>query len=232
MQMLRERLAPRVQHRRDADRTVQVPRIAPEGEQCVGGGAKEQRVEDTRIALGEGVEVVWQREDHVEVRDRQEVHLPRGEPPLLRQGLTFRAVPVATRVVRDPYGAAPVTCLPMSAQEGGPAGRDRPKRPGLDRREPVRPAIRLAVGPHNVRELQPRAADRDRRAHRHGTHGLPQRRRGEPLQQIERRVRPHLCVAGQLKVARRRTDVPVPKQPLDRVDVDTGFEQVRRERMA
>ena len=53
-------------------------------------------------------------------------------------------------------------------------------------------------------------------------------RRREPLEQIERGVGAHVRVAGQLKVAGRRTDVRVPEEPLNRVDVNTRFEEVRR----
>ena len=62
--------------------------------------------------------------------------------------------------------------------------------------------------------------------------GLALRRRREPLEQIERRTGGHLRVAGQLKVAGRRTDVRMPEQPLNRVKVHAAFEQVRRERVA
>jgi hypothetical protein len=58
------------------------------------------------------------------------------------------------------------------------------------------------------------------------------RRRGEPREQIERGAGAHLGEPRQLKVAGRRTDVPVPEQSLDRVDVDARFEQVRRKRVA
>ena len=61
--------------------------------------------------------------------------------------------------------------------------------------------------------------------------GSALRRRGESREQIERGAGAHLGVPRQLQVARRRTDVPVPEQPLDRVD-RPRFEQVRGERVA
>ena len=173
-----------------------------------------------------------QREDDVEVRNGQQVGAARGEPPFLGQRLTLRAVPIATGVVGDPHGAAAVTRLPMPAEDGGAAGRDRPERHVLDRREAVRPTIRVAVRPHDVRELQPRT------------------RRARPPCPSARRTRGQLCGGGanrasrssgesgahlrvprQLQVARRRADVAVPEQPLNRVEVDAGFEQVRRKRV-
>ena len=138
MEMLREILSPRVQNRGDADRAAKVPRVTTEGEQGVGGRAKEQRVDHPRIALGERVEIVRQREDDVEVRNRQQVGPARGEPPFLGERLALGAMPIAARVVGDPHGAAPVTRLPMPAEGGGAAGRNRPERHVLDRREAVR----------------------------------------------------------------------------------------------
>lgn len=112
----------------------------------------------------------------------------------------------------------------MSAEGGGAAGRDCPECRVLNRREAVRPTIRIAVHPHDVREFQPRRDARARHARRHGAHGSALRWRDQPLEQIERRARAHLRVPRQLHVARRRADVAVTEQPLNRVQVDAGFE--------
>ena len=111
-----------------ADRAAEMARIASEGEQRVGGRAKEERVDHARIALRERVERVRQREDDVEVRNGQQVGLARREPPFLGERLALRAMAIATGVVGDPHGAAAVTRLPMPAEDGGAAGRDRPQR--------------------------------------------------------------------------------------------------------
>ena len=171
--MLREILPPRVQNRRDPDRAAQVTRILAEGEQRVGSGAEENRVDHTRIALREGMEVVGQGEDDVEVRNGQEVGLVRRQPPFLGERLTLRAMAIATGVVGDPHGAAVITRLPMPAERGGAAGRDGPEGALLHRREPVRASIVVAVLADDLRELEPRTGDRDRRARGHGAHGQP-----------------------------------------------------------
>ena len=149
----------------------EVPRIAPEGKEGTGGRAETDRVEDARIALRERVEVVRQREDDVEVRNGQEVGLARRQPPLFRQRLTLRTVTIAARIVRDAHGPAAVTRLPMPATRGGATGGDRPKCPLLNRDQPMRASIRLTMRAHNVGEFQPRDAG-DRRAGRHGAHGV------------------------------------------------------------
>ena len=120
----------------------------------------------------------------------------------------------------------------MPAECGGAAGRDRVKRSVLDRRETVRATIPIAVHPHNVCELQSRKDARACRAGWHGAHRSLLPRWSKPLEQIERGVGPHFRMARQLNVATRRVEVLVPEQALNRGEVDAGFEQVRRERMA
>ena len=52
---------------RDADRRAEMPGIAAEGQEGVGGGTEQERVEDARIALGDGMEAVRQREDDMNI---------------------------------------------------------------------------------------------------------------------------------------------------------------------
>ncbi len=92
----------------------------------------------------------------------------------------------------------------------------------------MRAAIRVAMGTHDVRESETDRRDRGRRPGGDDAHGLSSRH-VESIQEIRRRPRPGLRVAGQLKVPSRGTEMAVPQQPLNRVDVDAGFEQMRRE---
>ena len=73
-----------------------MPRVSTEGEQRVGGGAEEERVDHARMALRERVQVVRQREDDVEVWNRQQVGAPRRQPSFLGEGLALRAMTIAT----------------------------------------------------------------------------------------------------------------------------------------
>ena len=115
MEMLREGLTPRVQDGGDADGAAEVAGVAPEGEQGLGGRPEQERVEHPRIALRERIERVGQREDHMEVGNRQELRTPRLEPASTRLGLTRGTVSIATRVVGQTCGAAVVTRLPTPA---------------------------------------------------------------------------------------------------------------------
>ena len=58
-----------MQNRGEADRATEMPRVATEREQRVGRGAEEEGVQHARVALREGIEIVRQREDDMEVRD-------------------------------------------------------------------------------------------------------------------------------------------------------------------
>jgi len=200
MEVLREGLAPGVENRGDPDRAAQVPRVAPEGEQRVGCGTEEQRVEHARIALREGVEGVGYGEDHVKVRDRQEVGLARDEPPFLGERLALWTMAIAAGVVRDAHGAAVVPRLPVPAERGSAATLDRAERHDLDAGEPVRALKRVPVRTHDVRELKPGSRDGGHRAQRgHGAHGQAGGRDGSSASNSSRAacVVNAACVRGQ-----------------------------------
>jgi hypothetical protein len=111
----------------------------------------------------------------------------------------------------------------MPAKDGGAAALDRAEGDVLDRGEPMRAAIPVAVRADNVRQLQPRG---------HGTHGSGRRRaRGTARQEVEPRGLRGERGVCQMPVPRRRLDRAVAQQPLDGVDVDARFEQVRGKRV-
>ena len=170
--MVGEGLTPGVQDGRDADGAAEVSRVAAEGEEGLGGGAEEERIEDARIPLRERIERMRQGEHHMNVRNRQELRATGLDPPGTRLGLTGRTVAIATRVKGETRRAAVVTRFPMPAQEGGAARRDRTQRQRLDPREPMRATIGVAVGAHEVGEGEAEGRDRGRRPGGDGTHRL------------------------------------------------------------
>lgn len=171
MQVLRQILPPRMQNRGDPDGATKMARIASEGQQRGGRRPEEKRVEHPWIALRQCVEIVWEREDDVEVGNGQQVRLARREPPFCGERLALGAMTIATGVVRDPHRAAVVTRLPTPAEDGGTAGCDRPQRYVLDRREVVCLTRRVAMRLHDVREFQPPRGARACRASLARTHG-------------------------------------------------------------
>jgi hypothetical protein len=131
--MADEGLSPGVQDTQAANRGAQMPRVGGHLAQRGGTGVKEPGVQTTRIAVAPGQERVRQREDHVHVRDLEQIALLRREPPLTGLRLTLRTVSIAARVVGDGLMAAGPAPIEMAAECGGPAAGDRAQdRPLLD----------------------------------------------------------------------------------------------------
>ena len=171
VEMLRQRLSPRVEDRGDPDRAAEMTGIASKGQQRVGRGAEEEAVHHARISLREGIEIVGQGEDHVKVWDGQAARRAGREPALFRERLTLGTVAIPTGVVSEARGAALVTRLPMPAERSGAAGLDREESPVLDRGQTMLLTVGRAMRADDVRQLQSGGRDRDRRAPRgHGAH--------------------------------------------------------------
>ena len=81
----------------------------------------------------------------------------------------------------------------------------------LDGGEAMRPPLRVAVGAHNVRQLEPR--DRDRRAPRgHGAHDSDRRKdRRRAVEQVQARRLGRERGVCQMPVPRGRLDRPMPQ---------------------
>src|SRR3954451_17464098 len=95
-----------------------MPGIGGDGKQRLGGCAEQQVVDDRLVLISDRGDLGRQREDQVEVADRQQIGLAGREPILRRRALTLRAMAVATRVVRNPAMAAVLTTLDMAAERG------------------------------------------------------------------------------------------------------------------
>lgn len=77
------------------------------------------------------------REDHMEVADREEFSTSFSEPLVASAGQTLRAMPITTRVVGDDAMTASGTAIEMAAQRGRAAVLDGveyapvvPRKPG------------------------------------------------------------------------------------------------------
>ena len=101
VRMVRHRRAPGVEHGGDADAGAEMLRIGGDRQhrlRC----RPEQQVVDQRLVLeGDVGDLGRQREDDMEVADRQEVGLALGEPGARGGALALGAVPVAAAVVGD-----------------------------------------------------------------------------------------------------------------------------------
>src|SRR4029077_2627805 len=122
--------------------------------------AEQQVVDDRLVLVGDRSDLGRQREDHVEIADRQQISLAGREPIRRRRALTLWAMAVATRVVSDAAVAAILAALDMAAEGRRAALLDR--RHDLEMTEAHMSGIGPApVGPmamKDVCDLQPRAA--------------------------------------------------------------------------
>jgi hypothetical protein len=104
-----------------ADAGAQVLRVG--GDPCHGldGGAEQEVVDHGLVLEGDRGDLGGQREDDVEVSDRQEIGFPIGQPVSRGRALAPWAVPVAAGVVGDAQMAAVVAAFDMATERGGAA---------------------------------------------------------------------------------------------------------------
>ena len=110
----------------------------------------------------EGAKLRREREDDVEVADRQEPRGARTNPPLLREALAFGAMPIATGVVRRMLVPARAAHVDMAAECGRPAERDRREHPPFSRGERMLGLELGAVRAHDVGDVEARPPGEDR----------------------------------------------------------------------
>lgn len=181
--VLRQVLAPGVEHGRHPDLASQVLGIAPEGLERRGGVLEQQVVEESRASPDGGMERVRQRKDDVEILEREEFLSAGVDPSLLGQGLALGAVAIAAGVVDRTLGVAPVAPLEVSAERSRPARLDGVEDAALGEWDGG--ADRARVCADDVCELEPpcRLAPRDGGPR---APPLPGVDLGRTLEQIER----------------------------------------------
>ena len=98
---------------------------------------------------------MWQREDHVDVIDRQQLVDAGIQPTLLGQGLAFRAVPIATGAPHHALGAASRADLARAPECRGAAALDSPQGGELHSGQTTAGAEMIAVVPDEVGQFKP-----------------------------------------------------------------------------
>ena len=126
MRVLGHSRAPAVEHRGGADASAEVLGIVglqPTGltrggdrEQGFGRRAEQQVVEHRLVLVGDRSDLGGQREDHVEIADRQQIGFAGRKPILRRRALTLWAMAIAARVVGDAAVAAIFAALDMATE--------------------------------------------------------------------------------------------------------------------
>ena len=97
MDVLPEGLAPAVQDRGDAELATEPAGSVAEFEQGPGCCLEEQPVDESRLHLHEGVELMGEREHHVTVVDIEQTGTLLLDPSGLRERLALGTVPVPAR---------------------------------------------------------------------------------------------------------------------------------------
>jgi|SRR5579872_1126745 len=116
MRMEQQVRPPRVQDAEKTDLCSQMLRIGGNLKECGCAGLEQQAIEYFRIVLAKWVQLMRQREDHMEVGHAEHFFFAGGEPALARLRLALRAMPIAGGVIRDGLMAASWTVTNMAAE--------------------------------------------------------------------------------------------------------------------
>jgi hypothetical protein len=117
-------LIPSVKQGDEADGSAEIFRIGSYLFQSFRNRLEQQVVHDRLVVQSHWVESLWDREDHMEIWNRQQLGFTRFHPSGPLQGLTFGAVTVAAGVVGNLLIAAHVTLQSMSPEGGGSTESD------------------------------------------------------------------------------------------------------------
>ncbi len=176
----------------------EVTGILGKGGECRWGGAEQEIVNDPRPGKRQGAELMRQGEDDVEILDRQQVSASCLEPVGLSQGLTLRAMAIATGMVDGAPVPAAVTGFEMTTEGCSSTLTQGADHLVLDGTHPMSRRITLPMTAQEVAEFERRlrfirmSPKRSRRLRR-CTHGGLLRRVGREVEQV--RTSPH-CVVG------------------------------------
>jgi hypothetical protein len=156
MRVMGQRRSPRVQHGGDSDPGAEMLRIRRDPQHGLRRRLEQQIVDDGLVLERDVGNLRRQREDDVEVSDRQQIGLALGEPRAGGRTLALWAVPVAAAVVGDALVAAVRAGLNMTTQGGGTAVLDR--RHDLELLQAQVPGLGGTVGgsggPQDVGDLE------------------------------------------------------------------------------
>ena len=230
MGMVRQRRAPGVQHRGDADVGAEVLGIGRDLECGLGRGFEQQVVDHRLVLIGDVGDWCRQCVHHMEIPYRQQIGLAFGEPLAGSGTLTLGTVPIPAAVVGDDgVSAGLVLAAPDMAAEGCRAA-------ALDCRHHLQlvetdvagigSAPRRPVIAEDIRDLQ-RWTGHDRRSLRRRLvlSALP-----GPLarlrQQVERALDAGDHAGGDARVARGRIQFIVAQQRLDDSDIGAALKQM------
>ena len=130
--MMHQRLSPGVEDGDAADRTAEPAWIGGERRHRLGGSLEQDGIDDGLVLESDRGDRCGKCEDDVEIGNRKQVGLTRGEPRGSGCPLTLRTVPIAAGIIGDACRAAVVASLHVAAERLGPARNDRAHHAPLD----------------------------------------------------------------------------------------------------
>jgi hypothetical protein len=145
-----------VEHRGETNLSAEMPGIAGNGLERLGRGLEQKAIDDCLVLVGDGGHLMRQREDHVEILDRQQIGLARLQPSTGGGALARRAMPIPATAVGD-LSMPTLLAAPNVATEGRrAAGLDRRHHPTLATIEvaAIGLAIGLAMAAEDIRHLK------------------------------------------------------------------------------
>ena len=122
---MRHRRNPGVEHGGDPDASAQMPWVRRARHHRLRRRAEQEVVDDRLVPPGDLADLGRQREDDVEIADRQQIGPALGEPDSRGGALASGTMAIAARVISDPDVAAVVAAIDMAAERRRPAVFDR-----------------------------------------------------------------------------------------------------------
>ena len=149
-------LSPGMEHRHEADPRAQMFAVGGDLQEGFGRGAKEHAVNYPLVLEGQRCEQLGQREDHVEVLDRQQLSGALFEPRRAGSALALRAMAIAARAIGNRPMPATVALFDVATERCGATDCDVPQRFPLasGERGAIRIEISWTVDAKNIGQLQ------------------------------------------------------------------------------
>jgi hypothetical protein len=151
--------APSMEHGEKSNLSAKVLGISSDGEQGLRRGSEQDAIELSLVLIGNGCNLFWYGEDHVEVLGLQKLGLAIREPLSPSERLAFGTVAIGAGVVSVALMAALVTLLQMATENSSPADLDCTHDATLRQRHQsaIVQAITCAVAAEYIRYFEPRA---------------------------------------------------------------------------
>ena len=225
MRMVRHRRSPGVEHGGDADAGAEVLRVSRDRHHRLRRRAEQQIVDDRLVLHGDVCDLGGQREDDMEVADRQQVGFALGQPGARSGALALGTVPVAAAIVGNALMPAVLAGIDVTAEccRAAVLNRRHDLELGQAQVTGLGGTIAGAFSSEDIGDLE-RGAQAASAA---GILALHQQR-----QTLERTGHRADRLGGNARIERGRIKLAVPQQDLDHADIDILFQQMGGEAVA